>query len=69
MLTKNDLNAWTNWAKKTYEPLPQAAEPVDEPHPPRIAHAAEYAAYQLGEINRKLDILIELLARRETNRG
>jgi hypothetical protein len=27
----------------------------------RLARAAEYAAYQLGQINRKLDILIEAI--------
>ncbi len=68
MLTRKDLNAWTDWAKKTYEPLPRAHAPAEEPHDPRIAHASEYAAYQLGEINRKLDILIELMARREARR-
>ena len=69
MLTRKDLETWTNWAQKAYEPLPRAAEPAEDAHDPRIAHASEYAAYQLGEINRKLDVLIELLTKREAARA
>jgi hypothetical protein len=68
MLTRKDVDAWNNWARKAYEPLARAPETDTDAHDPRIAHASEYAAYQLGEINRKLDILIELLARREARR-
>ena len=69
MLTRKDLDAWTQFAKKAYEPLAPAPQPNPEEHHPRIAHASEYAAFQLGEITRKLDILIELLARREQRGG
>lgn len=35
--------------------------------PERLAYANEYAAYQLGEINKKLGRLIELMERSATN--
>jgi len=43
--------------------LPQhGGRPPEAEH--RIASAAEYAAFHLGQINRKLDKLIELLEQR-----
>ena len=36
--------------------------------PERLAYANEYAAHQLGEINKKLGRLIELMERPATNR-
>ena len=68
MLTRKDVDAWSKWAQKAYEPLAMAPEADTDAHDPRIAHASEYAAYQLGEINRKLDVLIEMLARRDAKR-
>jgi hypothetical protein len=35
--------------------------------PERLAYANEYAAYQLGEINKKLGRLIELMERPTSN--
>lgn len=35
--------------------------------PERLAYANEYAAYQLGEINKKLGRLIELMERSAAN--
>jgi hypothetical protein len=35
--------------------------------PERLAYANEYAAYQLGEINKKLGRLIELMERSSAN--
>ena len=35
--------------------------------PERLAYASEYAAYQLGEINKKLGRLIDLLDRPAAN--
>lgn len=36
--------------------------------PERLAYANEYAAYQLGEINKKLGRLIELIEQSAANR-
>jgi hypothetical protein len=64
MLTKEDTDRWVEWAQRAYRPLPRNTDETHPIHDPRTAHASEYAAYQLGEINRKLDILIALLSQR-----
>jgi hypothetical protein len=43
-----------------YQPLESGLMPVTAEM--RLAHAAEYAAYQLGQINKKLDELIERIS-------
>ena len=64
MLTREDTDRWVEWAQRAYQPLPRNSGVVHPAHDPRTAHAGEYAAYQLGEINRKLDMLIALLSQR-----
>jgi hypothetical protein len=63
----NNNAEWMNRVNKDYEPVPR---PIGSPGgaipPPHIserraAHAAEYSAYQLGQINKKLDRLIEAI--------
>jgi hypothetical protein len=44
-----------------YEPLRAQGDSTFLSADARTAHAAEYAAYQLGQINRKLDRLIYVL--------
>ena len=61
-MSNNDAE-WMNRVNRDYEPI---SRPIGSPGtaiPPNIsdrraAHAAEYSAYQLGQISKKLDRLI-----------
>jgi hypothetical protein len=63
----NEDADWMNHVNKDYEPVPRPIiSPGSTVQPPNIsdrrtAHAAEYSAYQLGQINKKLDQLIEAI--------
>lgn len=63
----NEDAEWMNSVNKDYEPLPRPSRPQSSAVPPthisdrRAAHAAEYSAYQLGQISKKLDRLIEAI--------
>ena len=46
-----------------YAPLHHPNTPV--PPEQRLANAAEYAAFQLGQINRNLDLLVHILQTRD----
>lgn len=55
--------AWKANMERDFAP---GYRPENMPSPEqRLANAAEYAAYQLGQMNRNLTRLLDLLARRE----
>jgi hypothetical protein len=63
----NDDVEWMNSVNKDYEPVSRPIDSRGGIMPPqhisdrRAAHAAEYSAYQLGQISKKLDRLIEAI--------
>jgi hypothetical protein len=66
MKISNDDTKWMNSLNKDFEPVPQPAVTHSSIPPANIsdrraAHAAEYSAYQLGQISKKLDLLIEAI--------
>jgi hypothetical protein len=59
----NTETKWTDSVNKDYEPISQPEAlpgliPPPKTSDQRTAHAAEYSAYQLGQISKKLDSLI-----------
>jgi hypothetical protein len=61
----NDNAEWMSRVNKDYEPVPRPTGsgliPPANISDRRAAHAAEYSAYQLGQISKKLDRLIEAI--------
>jgi len=53
MSTEGTKARWDHMTSTPYQPVTQTGDPG-----PRIAHAMEYIAAQIGQINAKLDRLI-----------
>jgi hypothetical protein len=60
---ERDQLIYQRWQARMENEFNPGHTPEQTPEPDvRLAVAAEYAAFQLGQINRKLDKLVELFA-------